>query len=62
MSFAEIGNLGIDLPKSAYDHRAWWANDRTTEHRPMRDAWLDAGWETEDVDMQGQTLTFRKIR
>jgi hypothetical protein len=57
MSFAEIERiLGFKLPKSAYEHDAWWSNN-ATGHSHAR-AWLDAGWRTENVDRAGRKVTF----
>src|SRR5690606_33976746 len=42
LSFDEITSImGAPLPKSAYDHRAWWAN---TESHSQALAWISAGW------------------
>jgi len=51
--------LGIDLPASARKYPAWWSNDHKS-HSHTR-AWLRAGWKTEQVDIPGEALTFRKI-
>lgn len=48
--------LGFALPKSAYRYPAWWSND-TTGH-VQSNAWLDAGWKTENVDIEGRAVTF----
>lgn len=59
LSFAEIEKvLGFKLPKSAYQHEAWWSNN-ATGHSHAR-AWLDAGWRTEDLDLVGRAVTFRR--
>jgi len=59
MSFAEIERiLGFKLPKSAYEHEAWWSNN-ATGHSHAR-AWLLAGWRTEDVDLAGRKVTFQR--
>lgn len=58
-SFAEIeAVLRFALPRSAYAYPAWWSNDATGHSHSL--AWLDAGWKTEQVDVQSQQLTFRK--
>lgn len=58
-SFAEIeGILGFALPRSAYAYPAWWSNDATGHSHSL--AWLEAGWKTEQVDIAGQKLTFRR--
>ena len=57
MSFSEIERvLGFKLPKSAYQHEAWWSNN-ATGHSHAR-AWLEAGWRTSDVDLAGRKVTF----
>lgn len=57
MTFAEVEKvLGGPLPKSAYKHRPWWSND-ATGHSHAR-AWLDAGFQTERVDMDARKVTF----
>jgi hypothetical protein len=49
MSFGEIEKvLGNTLPKSAWDHQAWWANSRFTHVHA--EAWLDAGYRVDSVD------------
>jgi hypothetical protein len=59
MSFAEIeALLGFALPPSARDHRAWWSNNPS--NNVMTKTWLAAGYETEDVDLAGQRLVFRR--
>ena len=59
-SFADIeAIIGDRLPASARRHRASWANDIT---QARARAWLAAGWETAQVDMDAETLTFRRKR
>ena len=59
-SFADIeAVIGCNLPASARRHRSWWANDRSHRHAL---AWLDAGWETANVNMDAGTLLFRRKR
>ena len=60
VTFAEVEEaLGFALPASAYAHPAWWSND-PTGHSQAR-AWLDAGFETEQVDIAGRRLVFRRV-
>ena len=60
-SFAEIESvLGFELPASARLHRPWWANQRGSNGHSQALAWTVAGWETADVDMEGETLSFRR--
>jgi hypothetical protein len=57
MSFKEVERvLGFDLPAAARRHRPWWSNDPSA----ISQAWLSAGCRTEQVDMAGETLVFRK--
>ncbi len=59
MSFSEIERvLGFKLPKSAYEHEAWWSNN-ATGHSHAR-AWLKFGWRTEAVDLAARRVTFRR--
>ena len=51
--------LEFQLPNAARKWPAWWANDPT--HVEAR-AWLAAGWETSDVDMQSERVTFKRVR
>jgi hypothetical protein len=59
MSFAEIERiLGFKLPKSAYEHEAWWSNNATGHSHA--NAWLKFGWRTEAVDLKGRKVTFQR--
>ena len=61
MSFDEIERvIGAKLPPSATDHRAWWSNNE--QNNVMTKAWKDAGFESEDVDMNGRRVSFRRVR
>ncbi|MBX3143983.1 MAG: hypothetical protein KF813_09530 [Trueperaceae bacterium] len=54
LSFDEINTIiSAELPKSAYDHRAWWAN---TESHSQSLAWISAGWRVEGVDLDKQLI------
>ena len=56
-TFGEVeAVIGFNLPNSARDHRAWWANDNSHAH-----AWLTAGWKTADVNMRTETLLFQRV-
>ena len=56
LGFGEIGTvLGKPLPRSAYDHRAWWAN---THSHAQALAWLTAGWKVDHVDLPSETVRF----
>ena len=61
LKFNEIEKIIQDkLPASAYKHRAWWSNN--PNNSVMTKAWLDAGWISSDVDLEGQKLVFRRKR
>jgi hypothetical protein len=61
MSFEEIERvIRSKLPPSATQHRAWWSNN--TQNNVMTKAWKDAGFESEDVDMKGRRVAFRRVR
>lgn len=56
LSFHEIERiLGKELPRSAHEYRAWWANDPT---KPQSAAWLEEGWRTTALSMSERRLTF----
>jgi hypothetical protein len=59
MTFAEIERVtGTKLPPSAYKYRPWWSNNPSNS--VMTKVWLEAGFETERVDMAAQKLVFRR--
>jgi hypothetical protein len=59
MSFREIERiLKAELPHSK-TYRAWWSNN--ANNNVMTRQWLDAGYETESVDIEGEKLVFRRI-
>jgi hypothetical protein len=61
MTFAEIERVtGAKLPPSAGKHRPWWSNNPSNS--VMTKVWLDAGFESEQVDMAGRKLVFRRVR
>jgi hypothetical protein len=61
MSFAEIEKvIDAKLPPKAQLHRAWWSN--SPSNNVMTKVWLDAGFRSEQVDMAGRKLVFRRIK
>lgn len=59
LTFLEIEHiLGTALPRSARSYPEWWANDQTPNRHSA--AWLEAGWETENVDLASEAVTFRR--
>ena len=62
-SFSQIeAVIGFELPLSARLHRPWWGNQRGGSGHSHAIAWSVAGWETAEVDMDGETLLFRRTR
>lgn len=60
MTFDEVEQeAGFTLPASARLHQAWWANDRARHVQAK--AWLDAGFESEQVDMKAGRLVFKRV-
>ncbi len=54
-NFAELrAILGKPLPRSALIYPAWWANTGKSQSN----AWLKAGWSTQEVNLHSATLTF----
>jgi hypothetical protein len=61
MRFADIEKItGTKLPASAHKHRPWWSNN--PDNSVMTKVWLDAGFESEQVDMAGRKLVFHRVR
>jgi hypothetical protein len=61
MTFGEIEKItGAKLPASALKHRPWWSNN--AKNSVMTKVWLDVGFESEQVDMPGRKLVFRRVR
>ena len=52
--------IGFELPPSARLHRPWWGNQRGGNGHSHALAWSVAGWETAEVDMDAETLLFRR--
>jgi hypothetical protein len=61
MKLEEIERLlGSALPKSSQHHRAWWSNN--PDNNVMTKVWLEAGFQTEQVDIEKRRLVFRRTR
>ena len=58
LTFARIdGLIGSNLPMNAYRDPTWWSNTSTSIHAK---AWLDAGWEIQEVNFKEGTLSSKK--
>jgi hypothetical protein len=61
MSFEQVEKvLGFKLPPSALEHRPWWSN--TGGSHVQAKGWLDAGFESGEVDMEKRKLVFKRVR
>jgi hypothetical protein len=61
LSFDKISELVTGgLPQSAYDHRPWWAN-RFDGKGAQNEGWQSVGWESGDVDMEREKVTFSRV-
>jgi hypothetical protein len=60
LTFQEIEKItGEKLPPKAQHHRAWWSNNPS--NNVMTKAWLEAGYESAQVDLSARKLVFRRI-
>jgi len=60
LTFEQIEQIiGSTLPRSALQHRAWWANDRTGHTHSI--SWLEAGWQVVSVDLSEKQVMFARI-
>lgn len=61
LTFREIENiLGFRLPKSAFKHRSWWANDDS--HVQALDGWIRVGYNTKSASLDDSVVTFVKVK
>jgi hypothetical protein len=60
LGFARIdGIIGDNLPMDAYRNEKWWEN--TSSHIHAR-AWLEAGWETQEVNTKAGYVVFKRLK
>ena len=60
-TFNEIEEiLGFQLPNSARMDRPWWLNQINDGHSQAL-AWIAAGWCVSVVDLEQESLTFKRI-
>src|ERR1700716_4551876 len=60
LTFREIEKVaGVKLPPKAQHHRAWWSNNAA--NNVMTKVWLEAGFESAQVDMKARKLVFRRV-
>lgn len=60
MTFAEIERVtGARLPANSPQYPAWWSNNPS--NNVMTKIWLAAGFRTEQVDIKGRKVVFRRV-
>jgi hypothetical protein len=60
LTFARIdGLIGSNLPMNAFRDPTWWSNTASTVHSK---AWLNAGWEVQEVNLKEGYVLFKKVR
>jgi len=60
IKFSKIeGIIGDSLPETAYTSAEWWKN---TENTLQGHAWLLAGWQVEQVNLEERKVVFKKIK
>jgi hypothetical protein len=60
LSLEHIENiLDSKLEAAAYAFKSWWENDKKN---PQAVAWLDAGWEVEDINTQQKVVVFKRVK
>jgi len=60
LSFARIdGLIGSSLPTNAFRDTAWWGNSSSNTHTK---AWLNAGWEVQEINLKEGYVIFKKVR
>ena len=60
MTFREVeAVIGCSLPRSSR-YPAWWSNNPS--NNVMTKVWLEAGFKTEQVDIEGHKLVFRRVK
>jgi hypothetical protein len=61
LRFEEIERIvGAQLPERSQRYPAWWSNN--PNNNVMTKVWLDAGYRSEQVDISGRRLVFRRVR
>lgn len=57
MRFVDVERVtGVELPQKSQHSRAWWSNN--PGNNVMTKVWLDAGFETREVDLKAHTVVF----
>jgi len=51
--------IDFKLEPAAYAFKSWWEND---QKNPQANAWLEAGWEVENIDTQQKVVVFKRVK
>ena len=51
--------LDSKLEAAAYAFKTWWENDKKN---PQAVAWLEAGWEVDNIDTQQKVVVFKRVK
>lgn len=61
LSFDEFESIiEAKLPRSAFEHRSWWANDSIGHIQSKQ--WLEVGWRVSSVNISERRATFSRIK
>ena len=61
-SFEQLEKLlGRKLPPSARTHRPWWGNDYSSRTHSHAQAWVEAGWEVDEVSLRKEWVRFVRV-
>ncbi len=59
MTYSEIESILDDnLPKSAYQYSAWWANGEKAHKHSL--SWVNAGWKVDEISF-GEYIIFTRL-
>ena len=62
-SFSEIETiLGFKLPRAARRYQSWWGNESSSNRHVQSLAWTSADWDAANVNLEIESLTFRRRR
>ncbi len=58
LSFDQVEKIiGAELPPSAFQHSAWWSNEKNGVHVSAH-AWMGAGWKVDGVNQKAHWVRF----
>lgn len=62
LTFKQVEEIiKFDLPSTAYQHGAWWANSRTKDSHTWAHIWISAGWKVGTHNLANQTVSFVRL-